>query len=75
MLPRLPETITIRLHDNNTLPCSIRADTPSGTCGQPASVAYASPITDNGAPWFTPGCWKIQPVCKACALAASGVYS
>jgi hypothetical protein len=69
-LPRLPDTLIIRLHNNNTLPCSIRADTPSGICGQPAACAYASLIEDDGSPWFTPGCWKFQPVCKACALAA-----
>lgn len=69
-LPRLPETKIIRLHSNNALPCSIRADTPSGICGNDAYIAYAYPLEDI----MTPGCWKIQPVCKTCAIAAAAKY-
>lgn len=56
-----------------TLPCSIRADTPSGICGKPASVASARPQMPTG-PWPTPGLWTVQPICRECAEKAAEVY-
>jgi hypothetical protein len=55
------------------LPCAIRANTPSGTCGKPSTRAYAWPQEPAGM-WATPGLWTLQPVCAECAKAAAKVY-
>lgn len=67
-LTAIPDTKIVSLR--NPLPCSIRAETPSGICGKDATLAYAYPLVDM----FTPGCWRLQPVCKSCAMAAAAVY-
>lgn len=52
------------------LPCSIRADTPTGLCLKPAYVAYVEAYTDL----VVPGRYILQPVCEACAKAAAANY-
>lgn len=66
-------TTIIRLEPYTTLPCSIRADTPTGICGKPAQNAYAYPLAETGQ-WATPGLWKVQPMCRDCTSAAKRVY-
>lgn len=66
------ETIIVALV--TPLPCSIRAGTPSGVCGKPATQAYAWPQEPSG-PWPTPGLWTVQPVCAECAQTAAAVYA
>ena len=63
-----PRTI-VRLDPSTPLPCSIMAPD-GGTCGQPATVAYARLLPPTGQ-WATPGLWELQPVCQDCAAAAA----
>lgn len=58
----------IRLADS--LPCGIRADTPSGVCGKPATVAHVNPLRSP----VLPGHYVVLPVCQECAAAAAAVY-
>lgn len=66
------ETVIVVLA--SPLPCSIRAGTPDGICGKPATIAHAWPQEPSG-PWPTPGLWTVQPVCAECAKAAARVYA
>jgi len=70
LMEREGET-TVKLR--TPLPCSIRANTPDGICGKPATAAYAWPQEPSG-PWPTPGLWTLLPVCAECARAAVEVY-
>lgn len=46
------------------LPCATRKE--AGTCGKPATVAYAYPQPDGG--------WLLQPICKECTEATARLY-
>lgn len=66
--PMEHESEMIRLAD--PLPCGIRSDTPSGTCGKPAYVAHANRWRNPA----LPGHWVVLPVCRGCVMAAAKVY-
>lgn len=55
---------------SDPLPCGIRSDTASGTCGKPAYIAHANLFRNP----VLPGHWVLLPVCRDCALAAAKVY-
>ena len=66
-----PRTI-VRLDPSTPLPCSIMAPD-GGTCGQPATVAYARLLPPTGM-WATPGLWELQPVCAECTQRTQAHY-
>lgn len=66
--PMEHESKLIELADS--LPCGIRAENPSGTCGKPAKFAHANRFRN---PWL-PGHWVLLPVCRDCALSVARVY-